>query len=101
MKSGGLLWSGRAADFLDPHGNVVAFDPSAKEAGPSALLVREDFVRELMSRHGLELVWTVACQKSVRLSDIAPGYALLRLSGAYRLSETGTVGFMRSEVLRR
>ena len=46
VKIGGLRWSGWAADFLDPHGNVVAFDPSAKEAGPSTLLVREDFVRE-------------------------------------------------------
>ena len=100
VKIGGLRWSGRAADFLDPHSNVAAFDPSAHEAGPSALLVGEEFVRELMNRHGLGMVWTVVGLKSVRLLDPAPGYPRLRLSGAYRLSETGLVGFMRSEVLR-
>ena len=96
MRIGELRWSGQAADFLDPNGNVVAFDPSAHVAGPSALLMREDFVRELMNRHSLGIVWTVVCLKSVRLLDPAPGYPLLRLSGAYRLSATKPTGFMRS-----
>ena len=69
--------------------------------GPSALLVREEFVRELMDQHGVGIVWTVVCLKSVKLADPAPGYPLLRISGAYRLSETGPVGFMRPRVMRR
>ena len=101
VRIGGLRWSGQAADFLDPDGNMAVLDPSAHAAGPSALLVREDLVRELMNRHGLGMVWTVVCLKSVRLLDPAPGYPLLRISGAYRLSETGPVGFMRPEVMRR
>ena len=101
MQTGGLRWSGQAADFLDPDGKIAALDPSAHTAGPSALLLREDFVRELMSQQGVGVVWTVVCLKSVRLLDPAPGYLLLRLSGAYRLSEMGPVGFMRPEVLRR
>ncbi len=98
---GGLRWSGQASDFLDPGGNVAAFDPSAHTAGPSALLVREEFWKQLMERHDLGMVWTVVCLKSVRLLDPAPGYPLLRISGAYRLSEKGPVGFMRPEVMRR
>ena len=101
VRIGGLRWSGRVADLLDPDGNVAAFDPSAHTAGPSALLVREEFVRELMDQHGVGIVWTVVCLKSVKLLDPAPGYPLLRLSGAYRLSETGPVGFMRPRVMRR
>ena len=58
-------------------------------------------MRELMNRHGLGVVWTVMCLKSVRLLDPAPGYPLLRISGAYRLSETGLVGFMRSRLVER
>ena len=73
VRKGGLRWSGQAADFLDPHGNVTAFDPSAHAAGPSTLLVREEIVKELMNRYGLGMVWTVACLKSVRLLDPAPG----------------------------
>ena len=41
-KSLGLKWSGRAADYLDEDGNLAAFDPTAHEDGPTALLVRED-----------------------------------------------------------
>ena len=59
------------------------------------------FVRELMDQHGVGIVWTVVCLKSVKLLDPAPGYPLLRISGAYRLSETGPVGFMRPRVMRR
>ena len=101
VRVGGLRWSGQAADFLDPEGHRVAFDPSAHVAGPSALLLREEFLRELVNRQGLDLVWTVVCVKSVRLLDPAPGYPLVRISGAYRLSEKGPVGFMRPEVIRR
>ena len=101
VKTGGLRWSGRAADFLTLDGTVTAFDPSAYTAGPCALLVREDFMKELMDRHGIGIVWTVVCLKSVRLLDPAPGFPLLRVSGAYRLSETGLVGFMRPELVRR
>ena len=101
VQNGGLRWSGQAADFLDPDGNVATFDPSAHAAGPSALLLREEFVRDQMNLHGIGIVWTVVCLKSVRLLDPAPGYPLLRISGAYRLSETGPVGFTRPEVIRR
>ena len=101
VERGALRWRGQAADFLDQAGEVVAFDPSLHSTGPSALLLRQDFVKELMFRHGLGLVWTVVCLKSVKLLDPAPGYPLLRISGAYRLSENGLVGFMQPEVRQR
>ena len=101
VERGALRWRGQAADFLDQAGEVVAFDPSLHSTGPSALLLRESFVKELMFRHGLGLVWTVVCLKSVKLLDPAPGYPLLRISGPYRLSENGLVGFMRPEVRQR
>ena len=51
-------------------------------------------MRELLNRHGLGMVWTVVCVKSVGRS--LPQQRV-RISGAYRLSEPGTVGFMRAE----
>ena len=101
VKAGELRWSGQFADFLDTEGNMVAFDPSAHASGPSTLLLREEFVREFLNRQGLAMVWTVAYLKSVRFLDPAPGFPLLRISGAYRLSETGPVGFMRPELFWR
>ena len=101
VQSGGLRWRGQAADFLDRAGNVAVFDPSAHSSGPSALLLRQDFLEELMFRHEMGMVWTVVCLKSVTLLDPAPGYPLLRISGAYRLSEKGLVGFMQPKVRQR
>ena len=101
VETGALRWSGMGADFLAPDGTVAVFDPSAHELGPSALLMRQDFLRELLDRNELEIVWIVVCLKSVRFLDPAPGYPLLRLSGVYRLSDTGPVGFMRSVEMQR
>ena len=92
---GRLSWNGKAADFLSSDGNVVCVDPSAHEAGPSALLVREDFARELLQRLGLAMVWIVGWEKSVWSSGLAPVFPPIRASGAFRLSETGPVGSIR------
>ncbi len=72
VQIGGLRWSGHAADFLDSSGNLVAFDPSTHEVGPSASLVREEFLRELMRRHKIGVVWTVQCMKMQGLTHWEP-----------------------------
>ncbi len=95
MQVGRLSWNGQAADFLGSDGNVACVDPSAHEAGPSALLVSEDFATELLQRLGLAMVWIVGWEKSVWSSGLAPVFPPIRASGAFRLSETGPVGVMR------
>ena len=95
LEIGNLCWSGQAADFLAPDGTVAALDPSAHEAGPSTLLVREDFAKELLKRLGLAVVWIVGCEKSVWSSGLDPVFPLTRASGAFRLSEDGPVGSIR------
>ena len=96
MQIGRLSWSGQAADFLADDGTVACLDPSAREAGPSTLLVREDFARELLQRHGLAMVWIVGCEKSVWLSRPQPVFPPIRASGAFRLSEAGPAGSIRA-----
>ena len=91
MRLGGLRWSERAANFLTLGGTVAAL-------GSNAVLLHEDLARELADRHGVGIVWTVLCVKSVRLLDPAPSYPLLRISRGYRLSETEPVGFLQPEV---
>ena len=101
VQMGGLRWSTQFADFLDTEGERVAFDPSAHAAGPSTLLLREDFVRDLLNHNNLAIVWTVVWLKSVKFLDPAPGFPLRRISGAYQLSQSGPAGFMRSELIWR
>lgn len=89
-----LRWAGTGADFMSG-GQLVAFDPTVYQDGPSALLLREDVLREFLAREQLSLCWVVIGEKQV----IAPNlrgvyYGRLNLAGAYTLSEQGVSGFL-------
>ena len=58
-----LRWHAGDFAFADSSGEVVVFDPSAKELGPSAVLVREDFLRAFLDGEGYSLVWTALGEK--------------------------------------
>ncbi|MGI9101072.1 MAG: AVAST type 2 anti-phage system protein Avs2 [Terriglobales bacterium] len=91
-----LRWSGKNADFLDAQGTLAAFDPTAYEPGPSALLLRKDLLRDLKDK-GLGICWTVLGEKRV----IDPGYGPpkgrreLRMSGAYAIDDGDPYGFLK------
>ena len=64
----GLRWARRNAEFEYLEGkewNRVAFDPSATEDGPPALLFREDLMRRYLNENELTLCWIVRSDKMV------------------------------------
>ena len=80
----GLKWTGMRADFVDRQGKLMAYDPTAHEKGPTALLLREDMLRQYLSEEELALVWTILGEKHVLGKDhhrIFHGSH--RISGAY------------------
>jgi hypothetical protein len=93
----GISWSGRGADFVDAADRVAAQDPTVHADGPSALLLREDLLREFLAREKLTICWVVLGQKLV----LSPGFGAepyhpaLRMSGAYVLSEGRAIGFVK------
>jgi hypothetical protein len=91
----GLRWSGNNADYIDADGKLAAFDPTAHEDGPTALLLRGDLLREYLEREELALCWTVLGEKRVIGAGHTPKYqAALRISGAYTLGDMGPKGFL-------
>jgi hypothetical protein len=60
-----LKMIGRRGDFTDPAGQLIAFDPSTRERGHGALLVRKDALRDLLEREDLALFWTLLAEKNV------------------------------------
>lgn len=56
-------WSGISATYIDEAGVVVAFDPSANVAGPSALLVRRDRLEQVLAARGLVVCWVIQGEK--------------------------------------
>ena len=97
----GLRWSGQGADFFDQLGNLAAFDPTAHEYGPPALLLREDLLGEYLERAGLALVWAVNGEKLT--APPGPDWrwdSFLRFSGGYRYKGErfeGGVNFLEPE----
>jgi hypothetical protein len=89
-----LQWTGTGADFTSA-GQLVAFDPTIHQDGPSALLLREDFMRAFLAREQLSLCWVVIGEKQViRPHASGPYHGRLNLAGAYTLSAQGVVGFL-------
>lgn len=92
----GLRWSANGADYLDATGQLAAFDPTAHADGPTALLIRKDLLRQFLARENLGICWAVLGEKRVLGPGLFPSYhARIRLSGAYRLSGKGPVGFLK------
>ena len=91
-----LRWSGNGADYLDPQGVLASFDPTAHEHGPTALLLREDLLRDYLSQNDLALCWTIFGEKQVLggMSRSTSRYCgSLRVSGAYQYTDHGPRGF--------
>jgi len=92
----GLRWDGDA-NFVSSDGRLAAQDPTARMDGPSALLLREDLLREYVAREKLTVVWTVVGEKRElgRLLGGGQGQPRLRLSGAIHLASEGLRGFIK------
>ena len=80
-----LSWTGTGANYVDGTGELVAFDPSICGEQQSALMVREEYLRQYLTDTEQALVWAIVGEKRVR----APGSwrdawaAFLRVTGAY------------------
>ena len=99
IASMGLKWSGTDADYEDSGGDVVAFDPSACKGGPSALLIRDDVLRDYLSKEDLELCWVVLGEKQIIGGDMTAGFqGALRISGFYRFTDGVPEGSLQFSV---
>lgn len=85
----GLRWNSEGADYLDGKDQLAALDPTAHGDGPTALLLREDLLKEFLEREGLMFCWTVLGEKHVIGAGHTPS---LRMTGAFVLGSRGPVG---------
>ncbi|ACY49764.1 conserved hypothetical protein (plasmid) [Rhodothermus marinus DSM 4252] len=91
-----LRWTGDGGDFVDTSGQLVVFDPTVHEAGPDALLVRFNELVRFLEQKELTLCWVVIGEKRVVGPGFPPDYyASLRMSGAYRLCQESSKGFLK------
>ena len=99
MNGLGLRWAGNDADFLDTEGMLAAFDPTAHSDGPSALLIREDLLKEFLARESLSVVWTILGEKRSLGAGFDPVHHIShQISGAYMLHDNTLVGFLNFDM---
>ena len=90
----GIRWSGFGADFEDASGRVVVQDPAVHAEGPTALLLREDALRDFLEREKLTICWAVLGEKRILSPGFGAGphHPALRISGAYLFSGKNVIG---------
>ena len=94
IESLGLKWHGNGADYADRNDKPAAFDPTVYAEGPNALLIRKDMLRQYLKDEGLALCWTIEGNKEG--GKLANNYGRWRFSGAYKFTDTGLEGYLRS-----
>jgi hypothetical protein len=96
-------WSGRDGVFCDLSGKDVAFDPAANEAGPHALLIRQDEFHEFLSKNDLSFFWTILGAKEGMNSGMRHDdwNGELRINGLYQLVDGKVLGALRTEFINR
>ena len=81
---------------MDRESNLAAFDPTAHEDGPTALLARDDLLRRYLNESDMALCWTVLGEKRVIGREANRHYqGALHISGAYTLGDDGPDGFLK------
>lgn len=82
----------KEGQYQNKEGELVCFDPSVYEKGPSCLLVRKDYLLKILRKTGLNLVWIIEGEK-----QIINGHSLSKvnfdhtLSGIYYLDGKGHI----------
>lgn len=88
LEQTGMRWNGGDGEFVNTDAEILAFDPSAIETGPSSLLIREDVLSEYLASEKLSLVWVVQGRK-----EYFPGHQNRRdYKGQLKISGLGVYG---------
>lgn len=90
----GLQWKGVEGRFFNQTGELLAFDPSVREAGPSLLLVNRKSFLKFLSDNGFAILWTILGEKQL----IGGGYDYHNWKGRMELSAACRVSNDQTEV---
>jgi len=94
----GLRWGGNESQFLDLDGTIATFDPSAFEAGPSALLIKQAVFQKFLDAKDLTVIWTVLGAKQWMTGSMRDEKWVgeLQINGVYSLKNGVLVEDLRS-----
>lgn len=92
LLSFGLQPGKQEGSYVNENNEIICFDPSVVENGPSCLLYRKDALVALLKKLGYRLVWLIQSEKQImgdeELEDVNFDN---RISGLYHMSVSGEV----------
>lgn len=96
-----LTWNGAEGQYFDNQGKLVAFDPSVREVGPSALLINKQSLTSYLQRSGYAIFWTLLGEKLVT-GDSSELWTdgRLEISGVYTLEDGKLAGTLTPTLTR-
>jgi hypothetical protein len=95
----GLSWNGKDGRFFDKAGHLVAFDPSAVDAGPSALLVRKDHFCRFLRKKGYDIIWTLLGAKQIIGGMRQNWEGELQINGVFKMKGDAIRGKIRNRFI--
>lgn len=98
-----LKMLGRHGEYFDDAGTLIAFDPSMRERGPGALLVRKQQFLSFLQKHRYRVFWTLLGEKNIYAPGLATGrdqwLGRLEINGAYTLKKNEVCGDFRPKFI--
>lgn len=96
-----LQWSGRDGVFCDADSKEIAFDPTTKEIGPGALLIRQEEFQKYLLDNEFDFFWTVLGAKQGMHGGINPvtWNGELQISGVFQLIDGEVVGELTTNLI--
>lgn len=97
----GLKPSQKEGEYVNEHSEVICFDPSVYEKGPTCLLMRKDHVQKVLKKSGLRLVWIVQGEKQILGNNKAqqPGFDHA-VGGLYHMDTKGSINGVLNSYIR-
>jgi hypothetical protein len=91
-----LRWDGIEGSYFDRTGELMAFDPSVGEEGPSVLLINRQAFLTFLQENDYSVLWTALGKKQLIGGGTAHQYleGTMELSGAYCIRDEKVEGKM-------
>lgn len=89
-----LQYSKNIGEWLNENGQVVCFDLSVRQGGSSALIVKQNFIQEFLSKNNLKIFWTCLGEKNIYGTSFSGKRfsKWLELSGVFTLNNGNVEG---------
>jgi hypothetical protein len=91
-----LTWNGIEGCYFDPERRLIAFDPSVRERGPSALLFDETKLATFLDENQLELFWIVRGEKFSYDEKVYKHVGPLSISAVFFFKDGKITGDLRT-----